>query len=280
MHPLFVGRVMAIATRHKKELIMADKLQEKLGVRCVVPEQLDTDLLGTFTGEIERSLSPVDAARKKCLMAMSILGCDLAIANEGSFGTHPSIPFCQADEEVILLLDKRHHLELIACELSAETNFDGTTVSSLSQAYKFALRIGFPSHALIMRPKQDARTDIVKDIHTWPYLCEVYTTMMQQFGSVYIETDLRSMHNPTRRKVIARALDKLCKLIDSECPRCAMPGFDFSMVNYGLPCRACGAQTRSVLSIVKKCKSCAYENLVLYPHGEFEEPMYCDQCNP
>lgn len=280
MHPLFVGRTLAIATKHKKELILADKLENRLGVKCTVPKQFDTDVLGTFTGEIERTLSPVEAARQKCKMAMRELGCDLAIASEGSFGAHPAIPFCQANEELLLLLDTKHHLELKVSELSTETNYNGEQVINLKQVYDFALASGFPSHGLILRPHQHAHVGIVKEIHTWQYLCEVFTHMMQEYGSAYVETDLRAMHNPTRRKVIARALDKLLALIQSQCPQCEMPGFAEEKVNRGLPCRNCGSPTRAVISVVKLCKHCGQEEVISYPHGEYEDSMYCDTCNP
>lgn len=280
MHPLFAGRTLAIATQHKKELILSDKLERKLGVKCAVPKHVNTDRLGTFTGEIERTLSPVDAAHQKCKMAMHELGCDLAIASEGSFGAHPAIPFCQANEELLLLLDTKHNLELKVSELSTETNFSGAAVLNLKQVYDFALAVGFPSHGLILRPYQHGPVGIVKDIHTWQYLCEVFTHMMEEHGSAYVETDLRAMHNPTRRKVIARALDKLMALIDSQCPRCKMPGFAEGTVNRGLPCRACGSPTRAVISVSKLCKHCGNEEMILLPHGEYEDPMYCDRCNP
>jgi len=72
---------------------LAALLEKELGVICIVPENLDTDLLGTFSGEIERELSPMDAARQKCLLAMELTGADLAVASEGSFGAHPLLYF-------------------------------------------------------------------------------------------------------------------------------------------------------------------------------------------
>jgi hypothetical protein len=49
---LFKNRRLLIATKHEKEKVIA--LLEKNGVICFVNENFDTDLLGTFTGEIER----------------------------------------------------------------------------------------------------------------------------------------------------------------------------------------------------------------------------------
>lgn len=280
MHPLFNGRVMAIATMHGKELVLAKKLEDFLGVNCIVPKGINTDMLGTFTGEIERALSPVDSARKKCQLAMRALNCDLAIASEGSFGAHPLLPFCQANEEIVLLVDEIHQIEIVGRDISSQTNFNGTTVNTLKQVYDFALQAGFPSHGLIMRPHENASINIVKDIHSWQFLSEIFSQFMRDFGCAYIETDMRAMNNPTRRLIIGNALDNLIQLIKSECPKCSMPGYDTISAETGLPCKDCGYPTRSVSALKKKCKSCMYEEWISFPYGEFEEPMFCEHCNP
>jgi hypothetical protein len=58
---MFKGRSLVIAT--KKEKVIAPLLEEALGIVCFVPEDFDTDTLGTFTGEIERKLDPISTAR-------------------------------------------------------------------------------------------------------------------------------------------------------------------------------------------------------------------------
>ena len=72
-HKFFEGRSIAIATKHKKQIAMAALLEKELGVTCIVSENLDTDLLGTFTGEIERELSPIDAAKKSVCLLWNLL---------------------------------------------------------------------------------------------------------------------------------------------------------------------------------------------------------------
>ena len=51
---IFNGRPIAIATKHGKEAVIAPRLLEALGLKCVNSDQLDTDSLGTFSGEVER----------------------------------------------------------------------------------------------------------------------------------------------------------------------------------------------------------------------------------
>ena len=121
---MFEDRNLIIATKHKKEDVIAPILEKELGVKCFVSSDLDTDLLGTFTGEIERKEDPVSSARNKCYMAMELTNCDLAIASEGSFGPHPTLFFIPADDEILVFVDKKNGLEIIAREISTESNFN------------------------------------------------------------------------------------------------------------------------------------------------------------
>ena len=144
---IFRGRPLLIATRHGKDGVLAPILEAGLGVSCRAVPELDTDILGTFTGEVERTLPPLEAAREKCRMAMDLTGHDLALASEGSFGPHPSIPFLPADEEFLLLVDRRNALEVAVRECSLRTNFSSSLVSSEDELLTFAEAASFPSHA-------------------------------------------------------------------------------------------------------------------------------------
>lgn len=85
---MFEGRKLIIATMHQKETVIAPILEKALGVHCFIDQTFDTDLLGTFSGEVERKLDPIATAKEKCLRAMRANNCDLGIASEGSFGAH------------------------------------------------------------------------------------------------------------------------------------------------------------------------------------------------
>jgi hypothetical protein len=106
---MFQDRKLIIATKHEKEKVIAPLLERALGVSCYVDENFDTDMLGTFTGEVERELDPIATARKKCLTAMELSNCDLGVASEGSFGPHPSMFFVNADDEFLIFIDKKNN---------------------------------------------------------------------------------------------------------------------------------------------------------------------------
>lgn len=277
----FQNRQMLIATKHEKEKVITPLLEKELGVKCFVPENFDTDVLGTFTGEIERKDGPVTTLRNKCLMAMEKYSCDLAVASEGSFGPHPNLFFVNADDELVMLIDRKNEIEIIARELSTETNFNGSEIKSEKQLKDFAQQTKFPSHSLILRNEKDCCKKIVKGISDWEILMNTYKEIVQTFGSAYAETDMRAMHNPSRMKVIEKASEKLVAKIFSQCSQCGTLGFDITEVKRGLPCNSCGFPTDSSLSYVYVCRKCSHKVEKMYPNNKTsEEPMYCQICNP
>ena len=278
---MFKGRKLIIATKHGKEKVIAPFLEQGLGVKCFVAIDLDTDKLGTFTGEVERNDDPLTTARNKCYMAIDLTNCDLAIASEGSFGPHPTIFFIPADDEILIFIDKINGLEIIVRELSTETNFNGSEIKTKEKLLEFAANANFPSHGLILRKSRYEFADIVKGITNVEELINVFNSLIDKFGTAYIETDMRAMYNPTRMKVIESAAKKLIKKINTLCPVCNMPGFGITDAKEGLPCELCNFPTRSTISYIYSCQKCNYKKEEKYPKGkQTEDPMYCDYCNP
>lgn len=278
---MFEGRKLLIATKHEKEKVIAPLLEAELGVQFIIPEDFDTDVFGTFSGEIERTNSPIDTARLKCSTAMNRYGYDLAIASEGSFGSHPSLFFLPANEEFLILIDHKNNLEIIARELSDETNFSGEEIHSLEQLNKFCQQAQFPSHGVILKDKRDDFNEAIKGILNYAQLVQAYSNLKEKYGCVYMETDMRAHVNPTRMKVIEVATHKLITKIKSTCPSCNAPGFDVTEVVTGLPCSYCGEPTRAVLKLIYQCKHCANQKELHHPLGiPTEDPSRCDLCNP
>jgi hypothetical protein len=278
---MFENRKLLIATKHQKESVIAPIFERELEVICFVDETFDTDTLGTFTGEIERELDPISTAREKCLRAMKLSNCDLGIASEGSFGSHPSIFFASADDEFLIFIDTLNNIEVRARELSTSTNFNGKQVQSQKELLEFADQIGFPSHGLILRKSKDENTDIYKGITDIENLKKSFELLRSKYHSVYAETDMRAMYNPTRMTVIEKATQKLVEKIKSTCPKCQMPGFGVTDAKKGLECSLCGSPTNSTLSYIYTCQHCQFTKEEMYPNNKTtEDPMYCDYCNP
>lgn len=278
---MFKGRKLIIATKHEKEKVIAPILEKELGVKCFVATNVDTDELGTFTGEIDRNDDPITTARKKCLLAMELNNCDLAIASEGSFGPHPSIFFVNSDDEILLFMDKKNNLEIIIRELSTVTNFSGSEIKTEKELTEFAVNANFPSHGLILKKSKDDFENMVKGITHAEQLNHVFYNLINNFGTAYAESDMRAMYNPTRMKVIEGATVKLANKIGALCPNCDTPGFGITDSNPGLPCELCNFPTRSTLSYSYTCQKCDFKKEEKYPNGKkLENPMYCNICNP
>jgi len=278
---MFRGRNLIIATKHKKEKVIAPWVEMSLGVNCIASKTLDTDSFGTFTGEVDRKDDPLATARKKCMLAMELHDCDLAIASEGSFGPHPSLFFVPADDEILLFIDKKNEIEIVERELTSDTNFSGEEISNTRQLEDFAIHSKFPDHGLILRKSKEDGTEIIKGITDWNQLTASFHSLKKKYGTTYIETDMRAMFNPTRMRVIERVAQKLVNKINSLCPRCNFPGYGVTDVKHGLPCSLCSFPTRSALSHLYTCQKCLFTDEVKYPNNTVtENPMYCDNCNP
>ena len=260
---------------------MAPLLERELGVYCMVPQNFNTDLLGTFSGEIERVDDPLTTLRKKCLMAAELTGCDLIAGNEGSFGPHPTLYFAHANDEMAMLLDLKNGLEIVERELNTDTNFDGSDVASEQELLSFAEKVKFPSHGIILKKAKTDYSVVLKGITSNNELLASYNRIKDASGKAFAETDMRAMYNPTRMLNIEKATIKLISRAKSLCPSCSMPGFGITDAIRGLPCSLCGMPTQSVRSLVYTCVKCSYSEELLHPYGKTkEDPMYCDYCNP
>jgi hypothetical protein len=278
---LFRNRKLIIAAKHSKEQVIAPLLEKAFGINCFVNKNFDTDTLGTFTGEIEREHDPISTLRKKCLMAMELSNCDLGVASEGSFGPHPSMFFVSANDEFLIFIDKKNELEVIVRELSTETNFNGREIASKKDLIDFSNTINFPSHGIILRKSKNDTKHIIKNISSTDELKKAFNLLYKKFKSVYAETDMRAMFNPSRMAVIETTARKLVDTLNYSCPQCNIPGFAVKEVKRGLKCKLCSSPTNSTLSFIYSCQKCQFKKEALYPHKKTsEDPMHCDFCNP
>lgn len=277
----FEGRTIALATKHGKEQVIIPLLQEALGIKDYLIPAVDTDQLGTFSGEVERKGTPLEVLRQKCKLAYDLTGCPLVIASEGSFGPHPSLYFIPADDEWLLLKDYLNNIEISARELSTETNFTAGTFQTFDQVLEFATQAKFPLHALIIRAGEKDFSAIKKGIQSADELKQAVEHCISLHGQVHVETDMRAHLNPTRMQVIRKASEKLVKKARTRCPSCQFPGFDTVAIGEGLPCGSCGTPTHSILYKVEGCTHCGHFNYHYYPSGKkTEDPQFCPRCNP
>ncbi len=277
----FQGRTLVVASQHAKESVIAPRLSKAFNLKVTTAPNLDTDALGTFSGEIDRLLSPIDAARAKCQKAIDLTGCDLAIASEASFGPHPIYPFVAAHEELLLMQDRKNDWEFVVKTLETTTNYNTWTIHSLEELAEILEPAKFPSHALIVKKSASDASHCVKGIQSNTLLEETVEEFLQRYSICQVETDMRAMHNPSRMDVIARLTDQLIDQINTSCPQCDAPGFRISDIIRGLPCAICDHETRGIRAEIYTCSRCLFEEpRKKVGSPEKEDPMYCDYCNP
>ncbi|MFM7710876.1 MAG: DUF6671 family protein, partial [Ferruginibacter sp.] len=176
---------------------------------------------------------------------------------------------------------KKNNKEIIARDLSTETNFSSFEPRSLEGLRAFAKRVQFPSHGLIVKNKITGFDDIRKGITDIQKLEVIYHQFKKKYGSVFVETDMRAHVNPTRMDFIRKMTFKLVNHIQSVCPVCKSPGFVVTDIIDGLPCQWCGLPTNAILKHIYRCQSCNHFVIKENPHGKIhEDPMYCNYCNP
>lgn len=272
----FEGREISIVTMHGKEKVIGPALEEAFKMKYSVAA-FDTDLLGTFSGEVERLLTPLEAAREKCRLALEKHDSEIAIASEGSFGTHPTLYFMPTDEEIVLLVDRKNDLEIAVKHTSLQTNYGYFSTESDESLAEFLKRVKFPSHALIVKTADF----IEKGIQSKEQLDRAINACISLNGKYQLMTDMRAMYNPSRMTAIQEATDKLIQKMQSQCPGCSRPGFGITDALKGLLCSTCSMPTRSIKAVIYSCEGCHYTEKVDFPEGKTEEdPMFCELCNP
>jgi hypothetical protein len=277
---MFQNRTIGIVTKHEKELLISDLLVKELNCKVELIAGIDTDQLGTFTGEIERKELPLETIQKKCILGHQ-KGYDLVLASEGSFGVHPSIPFMIANEELILLSDKKHTAIFLGKSLSSETNYLYEKINSIEELKEKVLKIGFPSHGVILEFKTSEKSIFLKEITNIDDLIQGFKNEFKDDVSCFIHSDMRAHRNPTRRKTILSATNNLIEQLKSLCPNCNFPGFSTKTHEFGLPCSNCLKPTKSIRKTFTHCKKCTHFITEDYPKNKFfEDPQFCDYCNP
>ncbi len=281
----FAGRTAILATKHRKEQAIAPLVERQLGTSVIVPPNFDSDRFGTFTRDVARQGTQLEAARAKANAALDETGGDLAIASEGSFAPHPNAPFLPGNRELVLWLDRARGLEVVGCEVTPATNYAQTTVASVAEALDFATRVRFPEHALVVSPKAEAADSSViqKGLRDRDALAAAVEQVCANSptGSAFLETDMRAHCNPLRMQAIARATEDLVNKLRQSCPQCERPGFAIAERQPGLPCAWCGAPTPMTRLAIRACPACGYRQEILHPDGKTSaDPTYCQQCNP
>jgi len=276
------NRACVLATMHGKEKVISPIFSKKLFIQPEVPVDFNTDRFGTFTRDTARAGNQLEAARSKALAAMEHTGLGLAIASEGSFGSHPSIPFLPSSLEIVLLLDKKNDLEIVGHYRTSSIKVSDQKVFTVEETLSVAQAWCFPKQGVIVRLSKKSNLHIYKEVTTLKELEIISKKLFAKWftKSIFLETDMRAHRCPGRLKSIEEATQDLVKNCLSLCPQCNTPGFVVTEIINGLPCMECGLPTELAMELVYSCHKCLYNKNELVESGTTADPGQCSRCNP
>lgn len=275
----YQNQSVLLASKHHKERAIATVFFDKLSCTLDVHD-FDTDQFGTFTGDIARTLSPYDTCLLKAKTAAEHFNYALALASEGSFGSHPAFPFVPSAHELMIFIDRKHQWVISEQIVSQKTNYAMISIDKQTDIDAFLKQIQFPSHALIIQAGSNNHT-IAKGIHDLQTLSHNLTLGFKTEKKLRLATDMRAMMNPTRMEVIGELAEKLALKIATHCIKCSCPGFGLNTTRGSLPCALCGAPTSYYQEEVWGCAHCDHKEYKIRKDGLLTaDPSYCTYCNP
>ena len=274
-----------LTSMHRKERVIGPILREELGLVVELASDINTDDFGTFSRDVERTGSQLDAARTKIAAGFrSAPSIRVGLASEGSFGPHPQLPILAIGRELIVMVDRESRLELTGYDETFETNYGHALAPDLTVAFEFAQSAGFPGHGLIVSGCRDSKParDILlnKDVTDVAQLEAAVTEAVKRCGAAFVEADMRAHRNPTRMAAIERATRDLTRRFRSRCPNCDHPGFDVVERIPGLPCAWCGEPTSVIMAEALACQACGHKEERSVAAEAAADPGRCNSCNP
>jgi hypothetical protein len=275
------GELIAMGTMHGKERQLGPAFATVLGARVFAPANLDTDVFGTFSGEIARTLRPEAAARAKARLAMVAAATVCGLATEGSYAPLPEVGL-PGHEELVVFIDDARGIEIIERHRTVDNLPAPQWVRSYGETRPWLDSLGFPAQALIVRP-----ADVRSQAHIRKGVADVTTLKKAIGGAVFespdgfaiIEPDLRAHTNPSRQRVLTRLAERLARRLATRCPSCQTPGYGRISVRIGLPCAGCRWPTDHITADVHGCGRCRRQET--RPRlRTVANPKWCDRCNP
>ena len=279
-HP-YVYKRIALTTKHDKLRLIKPAFDEYVG--CELFEvNLDTDQLGTFSGEIERIAPPRETAIQKARLGMKETGALIGIASEGSVGPDPVVPFIHSNIEHLVLVDDENGIVISEIHRSFEITVATITAAPDQDLTSFLEKADFPNHALIVRPNTQIKSNCIKGITDYQRLMDAIdiSSQISPNGFVVIESDLRAMHSPSRQRNIEEVANLLAKRVSQICPNCQMPGWGRVGYEKGLNCSECKRENPDAIRQERLgCVKCDHIELG-DAIASILDPAQCNFCNP
>ena len=272
------SRLVVMPTKHDKAKLVSKHFNEILAMQ-VQEVFVDTDVFGTFSGEIERVGTPLETAVKKARVGIETTGNPFALASEGSVGPDPVFGFINANIETMVFVDDELDIQIHETIKSNEI-LAFTTTTTKNNLEEFLKKADFPNHALIVKPNNGQGA--VKGIRDLIELEEAIKKSRDASsdGEAIIESDLRAMCSPSRQKNISAVALKLVQRLSKTCTDCQTPGWGLKSFTRGVECSECGEfSADAIKQEVLCCFKCEYTALGAVINVTLD-PARCMNCNP
>jgi hypothetical protein len=273
------GATVVLPTLHAKGMLAQEVFDKYLGMN-VVELHVDTDQFGTFSGDVERKLSPKESVIAKAKLGLAQSDYQYAIASEGTIGADPAISFINSDVECVVFVDSVHNLIISHTYRSFDITAHTHEYTQGEDLEKFLTKADFPNHQLIVKSLDSGIKALAKGISNHADLSSVLDqAQIEGLKKIVIESDLRAHASPSRARNIKQAFKELAIRINSLCPECESPGWGVTSAVRGLPCTDCGEESDAIRAHVYGCISCAFiaEG---DPIATSIDPGRCSWCNP
>ncbi len=279
----FRDSTVLFATNHGKSIAACEPFSRVLNSR-VEELCIDSDKLGTFSGELERRGTMLDALRAKVQMARDKTSERFVLVSEGSFGSAHGFGIVAHGIEMLMLHDSKNGVEVIEQYVSWDTNYATATISTQSELETFLQKVQFGTHAIVVYPHGNLSGRTVrKGIHAREEANRAFSEARRASptGTVVVLSDMRAHCNPTRMQAIGACCTLLADRLATQCPRCVSGGFGLVATIPGLPCQSCGAPTQRAKSEQHGCIRCGTR--VEKPRSDgvdYADASECEWCNP
>jgi hypothetical protein len=246
--------------------------------------RIDSDRMGTFSGEIERPGSMLDALRGKVELAREITSSRFVLVSEGSFGSTDGLGLITRGIELLMLHDAARNIEVIEQLITFDTNYATAVLSTDEDLARFLPRIPLGAHGLILYPDGCPHPpEVHKGITTPEEAVRAFASSRDAspVGRVLATTDMRAHMNPTRMRAIGACCELLAYRLATPCPHCGSGGFGLVESIPGLPCEWCGSPTLRARAERHACVICKKHLDKPRRDGKAHaDPSECPACNP
>lgn len=239
----------------------------------------DTDVLGTFSGDVPRRHSPLETVRRKAILGVGLGDAPWVVASEGTIRS--AWPGLVYDVELVVLASRDSRTLVVGRAVgygirAVKFKVDSTTTEE--EIIRRCADADLPRHHLLVAAP-DHRDAAIGALARVDDVLDACHRLVRPQGTLIVQTDLRAHLCPSRQPVIIDAAKDLMNRMSQECPRCNAAGFGETDLIPGRSCADCGSPTQAAIAQRWVCPTCGFDEDRPIK-GESASPSHCSWCNP